>query len=354
MSPTLAAALINWFTPNEMLTYGKPFNFVVGVRGGGKSVGALKYCISRYKKTGEHFIYMRRQEKDLDESLPTVFDVVKRHFFPNDDLYAKGNRLYCNGKVMGFAVALSTSMKRKSVNYDKVKTIIFEEFMVDGVTSRYLGHGDQECAIFENFYETVDRLRNNTRVIFIANTFSLANIYFMHYNVKLDLDEKSIPKRRYNVTGRAGLIMVCYWHDESYLAAKRQSDIYKLTEGTEYNRHAYGSEFTMDKRHFIKLRPADAEFNFAMAYMGKTYGVWCDWANGRYYVTSKAAGAGRARTVSLSLDDNRPNNVNIRRVKAMPFMRLFRKAVDENCVYYDCLETKAMLEEAVFLLKTIT
>src|SRR5690606_1243597 len=100
-------------------------------------------------------------ERELDESLPTLFDALKKERkFPDNNLYVKGNRLYCDDKVMGYAVALSTSMKKKSVNYSNVGYIIFEEFMVDGITSRYLGQGDSEVLIFENFYETVDRLRD--------------------------------------------------------------------------------------------------------------------------------------------------------------------------------------------------
>ena len=38
----------------------------------------------------------------------------------------------------------------------------------------------------------------------------------------------------------------------------------------------------------------------------------------------------------------------------MPFMVAFRKAVDENLVYYDNLETYALLKEAVYLMRTIT
>ena len=38
----------------------------------------------------------------------------------------------------------------------------------------------------------------------------------------------------------------------------------------------------------------------------------------------------------------------------MPFMQAFRKAVDENNVFYDNLETYAMLKEVVYLMRTIT
>lgn len=330
-----------------MMTYNCLFNFVVGDRGGGKSFGTLEYCVRQWLKHGREFVYMRRYETELEDSLPTLFQALeKENKFPDHSLYVKGNRLYCDDRVMGYAVALSTSMKRKSINYSNVEYIIFEEFMVDGVTSRYLGSGDKEVAIFENFYETVDRLRDKTRVFFIANAFSMVNIYFTHYRIRLNP-----PYKRYN---RIGNIMVCIWHDEGYRQAKKATRFYDIVKGTEFAEHAYHNKFYLDSDHFIKKRPNDSEFYFAIMYMGKTYGVWVHWNKGEFYVTNKVGGLNATNTIALTLEDNRPNNINIRRVRTMPFMQSFRRAVDENIVYYDNLETYAVLKEVVYLMRTIT
>ncbi len=339
--------MINWFSPNELLTYNCLFNFIIGDRGGGKSFGTLEFCVRQYLKRGTEFIYLRRYERELDDSLPTLFDALKQEGkFKGHSLYVKGNNLYCDDRIMGYAVALSTSMKRKSINYSKVGFIIFEEFMVDGVTSRYLGQGDKEVTIFENFYETVDRLRDSTRVFFLANAFSMVNIYFTHYGVRLQP-----PYKTYN---RLGHIMVCIWQDESYRKAKRATRFYQMVEGTEFADHAYGNKFFLDKEHFIKHKTPSAEFHFGLKYLGRTFGVWVDWNKGTYFVSKKAGSLNATNTVALSLEDNRPNNINIRRVRTMPFMVAFRKAVDENNVFYDNLETFALLKEAVYLMRTIT
>ena len=337
---------INWFTPNEMLTYNCLFNFVIGDRGGGKSFGTLKFCIDRFIKHKEEFIYLRRYEKELDDSKPTLFHALKKeNKFPENILEVKGDRLYCDGKCMGYTLALSTSMKKKSIPYSFVKWIIFEEFMVDGVTSRYLGHGEQEVMIFENLYETVDRLRNETRVFFLANAFSQANIYFTRYGVRLP-----DPPKRYN---KFGPIMVCLWHDETYLEAKRKTEFYQIVKNTEYASHAYNNEFFLDKTHFIRKPPRNAEFHFGITYLGKNYGVWVDWNKGFYYVSNKPGPMNSKKVISLSLADNRPNNINIRRVRNMPFMKLFRRAVDENRVFYDNLETWTKLNETIYLMRTV-
>lgn len=338
---------INWFSPNQMLTYNCLYHFIVGDRGGGKTFGTLKFCIDRYKKTGEEFIYLRRYDTELQDSLPKLFDdLLSAGYFNGDDLRVGGNKLYCQGKVMGYAVPLSTSMKKKSIPYPKVKWIIFEEFMVDGVTSRYLGPGDSEVTLFLNYVETVGRLRD-IRMIFIANAFSMVNIYFTFFGLRLKK-----PYKTYNKIGEDH--MICIWEDESYREAKRNTRFYKSIEGTQFAKHAYENSFFQDSDHFIKKRPLEAEFHFAYAYMGKTYGVWVDWNEGNFYITQKTGSVNRQNVIALTLEDNRPNNINIRRVRQLPFMVGFRRAVDENRVFYDNLETYANIKEAVYLLRTIT
>lgn len=339
--------MINWFTPNKLLTYNCLFNFIVGDRGGGKSFGTLDFCIGQFLKYGKEFVYLRRYEKELDESLPTLFQaIVKEGKYPDHIFTVKGGKLFCDGKFMGHAVALSTSMKRKSVNYSNVHFIIFEEFMVDGVSSRYLGSGNKEVAVFENFYETVDRLRDQTRVFFLANAFSMVNIYFVNYRIRL-----SQPYKTYN---KINNIMICIWQDESYREAKSKTRFFDIVKGTEFAEHAYGNKFYMDNEHFIKKKTPEAEFHFAFAYMGKNYGVWVDWNKGDYFVSTKAGNIRQANLIALTMEDNRPNNINIRRVRSMPFMHAFRKSVDENRVFYDSLESYATLNEVVYLLRTIT
>lgn len=340
---------IRWFDPNDLLSYNALFNFVIGVRGGGKSFGTLNFCINRFLRHGEEFIYLRRYEKELDESKPTLFDALKSEGkFPNYSLYCKGNRMYAdNGdeaKVMGYTMALSTSMKKKSIPFSNVKWIIFEEFMVDGVTSRYLGGGEKEVEIFNNLYETVDRLRDETRVFFVANAFSRVNIYFTYYGIHLPEEPKRYTKQ--------GAALVCVWTDEGYLAAKRQTRFYQLVKNKEFALHAYSNKFILDKKDFLANKSPDAEFHFGMVYMGKEYGVWVAWNAGRYYVTANPGPMNSGKIIALTLEDNLPNNVNIRRVKNMPFMRAFRRAVDENRVYYNHLQTWGALKDAIFLMQT--
>lgn len=342
---------IKWFDPNDTLSHGCLYNFVVGDRGGGKTFNTLRFLINRFLKHGEQFIYVRRTMEELKDAIPTLFHYLQHEgYFMDHELVATKKALTIDKKVMGYPRALSTSMTRKSLALPKVKWILFEEFMVDGVSSRYLGSGSQEVFMFNNLYETINRTRepgDEVRVIFLANAFSTVNIYFTYYGVKLPLTP---PYKRYNRYRKDVLVVI--WHEDTYVSAKAQTRHYRMNVGTDFNRHAYGNEFYLDTSTFIKEKDKNAEFHFAMVYMKNTYTIWVNWDKGVYYVTSKGGNLSPKNTFSLTLEDNAPNNINIRRVKALPFMKAFRNAVDENNVYYNDLKTQASMKEAIFMLKT--
>jgi hypothetical protein len=79
-----------------------------------------------------------------------------------------------------------------------------------------------------------------------------------------------------------------------------------------------------------------------------------DWEKGAYYVSSKGANTTREKTISMSLADNKPNNVSIRRYRNMPFIKAFRMAGDNNSIFFDSQEAFNSMSEIIYLLKTIT
>jgi hypothetical protein len=147
---------------------------------------------------------------------------------------------------------------------------------------------------------------------------------------------------------------VVFWKDEEFLAERAKTQFFQSTQGTKMHDHAFGNSFYLDRKDFIKKRPKDSEHQFSLVYMGQTYGVWVDWDNGKYYVSTKGANTTKDKTISMSLSDNKPNNVNIRRNRNMPFMKAFRMAGENNCIYYDSQLAYNMMNEVIYLLKTIT
>jgi hypothetical protein len=349
-----------WYTPNRQLTYNRIFNFAVGVRGGGKTFNSLVHAIEKFLKDGSEFIYLRRRVVDLDDACngskgsgDLFADIRSKGYFADHELKivadkSGGYNFYCDDKVMGYGKALSTSASRRSTSKPNVKRIIYDEFLIDstaGSTQKYLNSGD-EFFMFSNFYETIARGRD-IPVIFIGNAFSMVNPYFLALGIRIqDIEDNKIYK------GKSWTVV--FWKDKEFIAEREKTQFYQATKGTKFSEHAYGNTFYLDRQDFVKKRSKDSEHQFSLVYLGKTYGVWVDWEKGTYYVSTKGANTSRSKTISMSLADNKPNNVSIRRYRNLPFIKAFRSAAENNSVFYDSQECFNMMNEIVYLLRTIT
>ena len=344
-----------WYTPNQQLTYNRIYNFVVGVRGGGKTFNTLLHAIRRYEKTGEQFIYLRRRAVDLDDAChrkeggDLFSDIRHKGYVKGVDIKvvadkSGGYNFYYNDDIMGYGKALSTA--RRSTSLPLVELIIFDEFLIDDTVGhdRYLNSGN-EMFLFNNFYETIARGRD-IPVVFLGNSFSMVNPYFLELGIRID---KPIDNKIYK--GKFWTVLL--WKDEEFLSTREQTQFFQATKGTKMHEHAFGNTFYLDRKDFVRKRSRESEHQFSLVYLGKTYGVWVDWDKGEYYVSKKGANTTRDKTISMSLADNKPNNVSIRRYRNMPFMRAFRMAVDNNSVYFDNQETYSKMNEVIYLLKTI-
>jgi hypothetical protein len=353
-----------WYSSLPQLTYNRIFHFAVGVRGGGKTFNSLRECIEKYLKEAKagrewEFIYLRRRVVDLDDACAgskgsgdLFADIRAKGYFQAHELKvvsdkSGGYNFYCDGKIMGYGKALSTAASRRSTSKPNVKRILFDEFLIDDTQSnmKYLNSGE-EFFLFSNFYETIARGRD-IPVLFIGNAFSMVNPYFIALNIRIqNIENNKIYK------GKSWTVV--FWRDAEFIAEREQTQFYQATAGTKFSEHAFGNTFYLDRKDFIKKRPADSEHQFSLVYLGKTYGVWVDWERGEYYVSSKGANTSRDKTISMSLADNKPNNVSIRRYRNMPFIRAFRMAADNNSIFYDSQEAYNSMNEVIYLLKTIT
>lgn len=349
-----------WYSGNPQLTYNRIFNFAVGVRGGGKTLNTLREAIEKYLKDGSEFIYLRRRQVDLDDSCTgkkgagDLFADIRYLDFPQFvgvDLKVTadksgGYNFYCNDKIMGYGKALSTA--RRSTSKPNVKRIIFDEFLIDdsaGSREKYLNKGE-EMFLFNNFYETIARGRD-IPCFFIGNAFSMVNPYFLSLGIRIkDIKNNKIYK------GKTWTVI--FWKDEDFIKEREKTQFYQATKNTKFNEHAFGNTFYLDRDDFIKRRSKNSEHQFSLEYLGKKWGVWVDWDEGYYFVSSKGANTSRQKTISLSLSDNNPNNVNIRRYRNLPFIKSFKMAADTNSIYYDSQEGFNMMSEVIYLLKSIS
>ena len=257
--------------------------FVIGERGVGKSFNAKVALLKKFLKTGEQFIYLRRYKTELDTALATFWDDLQSHgYFNKHKLKVQKSKMLttftCDGKVCGYAVPLSTANILKSTAFPEVKTILFDEFLLDtgAGTYRYLKN---EVQMVLDIIETVGRLRD-IQVIFLGNALGIySNPYFAYFNLEL-------PYNSEFKTFKNGLIVVNYIKNLAYRKAKRESKFGQLIDGTTYGRYAIDNESLRDNNHFIAKRPPDAMFWGLLIINKNKVGIWRS-KTGYVYLSSK-------------------------------------------------------------------
>lgn len=270
-----------YYNFDKLFSYNFLLAFVITERGLGKTFGSKVAMLKKFLKTGEQFIYIRRYKTELDSALATFWsDLQSNGYFEDYNLEVRKSKMLttflCNGNVCGYAIPLSTANILKSTAFPKVKTIIFDEFLIDDTgLYKYLKN---EVTMVLDLIETVARLRD-IQVIFLGNALSITNPYFAYWDLEL-------PYNSEFKTFKDGMIVVNYAKNEEYRKVKKASRFGKLIDGTSYGRYAIDNEMLKDNKHFIEKKPSEAHFFGLLIINGMNIGVWNS-RNGHLYMSEK-------------------------------------------------------------------
>lgn len=292
-----------YYNPNKMLSYNRLMNFVIGARGIGKSYSMKKYPINRFLKHGEQFIYIRRYKEELKKISQYFSDVS--HEFPENNFEVKGREFYCDGNLMGWAIPLSQWQKEKSNSYPDVTTIIFDEFIRQKDTSRYLPN---EVEALLNLVDTVIRDRDNARVICLSNAVTITNPYFVYFKITPDVN------KRYNAY-KDKQVLIEIPDSKDFSDHRKQTKFGQLISNTNYGDMALNNEFTEDSSVFIERRSKESKFKFSIVYKGSTYGIWLDIKQGLMYMSTQHDPDSR-HVFSLSLNDLNDKNMYMKNYRS--------------------------------------
>ena len=264
-----------WYDKQQLLSYNKIFNFVLSNRGGGKTFHFTRWAIDDYKKTRGMCVWVRRYQTEIDEMLLNgkFFDAV-RELYPDDELKVEGNTGIINGEVFIYFIALSTSRQLKSNNYPTVNKIIYDEFLIDKGRITYIKN---EPEVFLDLFETVARMRDNVRAVFLANSVTVVNPYFTFFRIRPN------SGKRFNVYPRG--ICVEFFTDAEFIAAKQKTRFGQLIDGTKYSRYSVHNEWLNDSDTFVEKKPKDGcQFLMGLKYQGQMFGFWVNYEKGNIYV----------------------------------------------------------------------
>ena len=304
-----------YYSPAPLLSQKCIFNFVIGNRGGGKSFSGKVLGIKRFKKKGKQFIYLRRYQTEIDTVTDYFADV--RFKFPEDTLEQKGDKLYVNGELAGYMIALSKTPSLKSIPFPEVTTIIFDEFIIDKGRLPYLKNEPQ---LLEEFYDTVDRSRDEVVVLAFGNAISVVNPHFTYFNVFPDLNKRFTKDKVKSVC-------IEFYFNEDFVAKKKATRFGQSISQRDYGDYNFYNKFLRDSDSFIKKRPSTANYKvYQFILDGIKYSLWQDVKYQCFYIDNNyEKNFGTYRTYVLDpneMDDSdksmillKKNNATMKRIK---------------------------------------
>lgn len=279
-----------------LLSYNAMYNFVVGGRGKGKTYGWKMKVIRDAIRTHtdnpgrcDQFVYMRRYKEELRLARDAFFADIEQKF-PDWDFKIAGNTAVMapvstrNEKkrewiTIGFFVALSMAQSYKSVAFPRVKKIGYDEFILEKSATHYLPN---EATIFNNFYSTVDRYQDKTKVFFMANSVRIDNPYFIEYKIDPDNADKN------GIIQSFQGFMVCQFIPEGVFEEQVYTTRFGgFIQGTEYADYAVGNKFADNHKLLIAERSSNAKYQFTIETDDLTFSVWYDIRTNKYHCEAK-------------------------------------------------------------------
>lgn len=315
------------------LTHDCLFNFILGMRGVGKTFALKVWAIKNYKKSKKQWIYIRRFESEFTEKMKQKFfkDIYEK--FPDDELTIKGDNILLNDEVMGYLVPLSTSIKLKSTPFPDVDKIIFDEFIITDSVFHYLRN---EVILFLELYSTIARLRD-VKVFFLSNAISITNPYFLYFKLTATGD------KRYT---HFGDILVEYVEAKEFVDVAKNTRFGKLIGGTKYGEYALENKYLQDTDTFIEKKGKNARTYCTLEYKEQKLGIWVDYKIGKFWVSDDIDMYNKL-VYTLTIKDHKPNTILIKSKTSM--LKSFVEAYKNGCVFFESINIKNITYEIIRL-----
>ena len=326
-----------YYSRNDLLSYNALFNFVVGERGTGKTYQFKDWSISDFIKNKNQFVYVRRYKTEFKDITNFFDDMIKK--YPDHKFKIAHGKFYIDDEIAGFYIALSTAITKKSVAYPNVNKIGFDEFILERSTIHYLPN---EVNAFLGLYETIARDRNNVRVLFMANSVTLINPYFLFFDLQ-------VTKTKRFWSFRNGDLIVELTDLKDFKEHKKETRFAKLIEGTDFYKYSIDGEFVSDNYEFIENKSPNSYYCFTLVYKGENIGVWGDGKLGIMYITSKID-LNYPLKYAITTNDHKPNMVVLSNKYSRDKIKIISKMYEYGCLRYETLKLKSMMFEIFRLL----
>lgn len=229
----------------------RPFTFIVGGRGIGKTYDSIDRAITDYKRK---FIYLRNTREQLQESCGAfgnpfkkwaadhgrdiLMELERKHAVVNEWTGSGDN---IEKEIIGFGANLSTFSNLRGVDLSDCEFGIFDEF-IENKTLMF----DQFDA-FNHMYETVNRNRelegrDPFKVVLLSNAQRLGNPILRGFNLIPIIESMQKNGQRAYANGPVRIELPFSEVSE----AKRNTALYQATKGTSFSSESLDNNFVND------------------------------------------------------------------------------------------------------------
>ena len=191
-------------------------------------------------------------------------------------------------EVIGFFHALSIAQNMKSTPFPNVHTIIYDEFIIEKGNIQYLSN---EVMKLINYYNTIDRYRDQVRVLMLANNVTINNPYFLEWKVIPTEKDEFIKLFPDEDTGFP-FVVIHFADSENFKRGVYKTRFGKFIANSEYADYAVGNKAADNHDGLLKLKTAQAVYAYSLETDSGIFTVWIDWiAKGEkgpiYYIQEK-------------------------------------------------------------------
>lgn len=333
------------WSPEKLLSTGKPLNLSIGSRGIGKSTGLGCHFIYDYYKTGNKFIYVRRTDDELKRTKKDYFSTPQDIY---NETYGTAHTIeYCrddtyqneNGEILGYALPLSLADKYKSAHFGDLGAfnVLYDEFIVRrGLEKNYLGSEkdpNAEYRLLIGLYQTTDRKKghaylNKCKIFCLGNFATLFNPILNECHIDEYVDKSTHfanPKTQpwaiefTDFSALDGLDMrksFGYWlSPEEDRASDYENDGFVKAENIQKL-----------SGHRLKL--------MNVSYRGRKYGIWQYDQLGLVYVTHELCPTSRIIALTMG-DSGKINQLTAINYRYSPEMDMLRQAAANGFLVFE-------------------
>ena len=328
-----------FYDPGELRSKQRIFNFIIGMRGNGKTYSMKKMCIKNFLNKNEQFVWVRRYKTELGAEFARGWGEDIQNEFPNIDIQVTKKHIKINDKIAGFVIPLSTSQRMKSVSYAQVTSIVFDEFLItsDGGNLHYI---KDEPVLFLELFSTVARMRDNVNAFFVANAFSVVNPYFVYHNIEMDITQRFTMNEH---------VCIELTHTPGVQEAMNKTRYGKLISNTKYGEYAINAKFFNDDDKYIRKRSGSYTYMMTIYYRDEKLGVWV--APGlEYWYVDKLIETNCEYVLSMTTEDM-IEGARFKKSETLDMFRMqLRLAFNEGLMYYSDNHVKKLMYEFVHMI----